>query len=138
MLTRLHARIKAELGFPHAAFVLADEAVRLAEGCLVGQLWSALRDQARIALLFDRMDLARNAMLRAETISLDSYEQAFLEREQLTLHCDLREAFDLVDGERVALLNRQAASAGPRHIAISLALQAWWLAGNGSGHQRER
>jgi len=129
MMSRLHARIKAELGSRHAALVLADEAVRIAESCLVGQLWSALRDQARIALLFDRIDVARTALVRAETFSLE--ERAILEREQLILQCDLREAFELVDGERVAILNRQAASAGPRPIAISLALEAWWLAGNG-------
>jgi DNA-binding winged helix-turn-helix (wHTH) protein len=129
MLTRLHARIKAELGSRHAALVLADEAVRIAESCLVGQLWSAIRDQARIALLFDRIELARNALARAETLSLE--ERALLEREQLILQCDLQEAFDLIDGERVALLNRKAAAAGPRPMALSLALEAWWLAGNG-------
>jgi hypothetical protein len=78
--------------------------------------------------LFDRNDTARNALVRAETLSLE--ERAFLERDQLGLHVDLLEAFDLVDGERVASLNR-AAAAGPRPMALSLALEARWLAGNG-------
>jgi tetratricopeptide (TPR) repeat protein len=130
MLTRLHARIKAELGLGHAALLLSEEAIRLSEGGLVGHLWMALRDRARIALFFDRIDLAREALLRGDSISLDSHEREVLEREQLTLLCDLREAFHAVDGSRIAILLRRAESAGPRHRALSLALEAWWLAGN--------
>jgi tetratricopeptide (TPR) repeat protein len=133
-LTRLHARVRAERGDAHASMALAELSVRGFEqigNC--GEAARTRRDRARIELFFGRPDLARI------TLSRDVWgEGAALHTclvELMRLHCDLEEAFESVEEARVVRVLERAHARGARERAMSHALHAWWLAGNGDSER---
>jgi DNA-binding winged helix-turn-helix (wHTH) protein len=129
-VARAAARVKAELGDAHAAILLSHEAVRgLKDHESNTERRAALRERANIELHFGRVDLARATLTQAEpgpSGSLHAFWCAVL-----LLECDLSEAFDSVEESRVLELVERATARSARGRSVTLALHAWWLAGNG-------
>jgi hypothetical protein len=129
-VARAAARVKAELGDAHAAILLSHEAVRgLKDHESNTERRAALRERANIELHFGRVDLARATLGQAESTPLGSAHAFWCA--VLLLECDLSEAFDTVEESRVLELVERAVARSARARSVTLALHAWWLAGNG-------
>jgi predicted ATPase/DNA-binding winged helix-turn-helix (wHTH) protein len=128
-VVRAAARVKAERGEEHAAILLSHEAVRgLADHESNSERAAALRERASIELHFGRADLARATLAQAQAASRGSFHTFWCGA--LLLECDLGEAFDSVDEGRVVELVAHAGTRSARARAVTLAMHAWWLAGN--------
>ena len=131
-LAHCAARIKAEQGDAHAAFLLFREAVRaLGEAGWAVEQRTTLRDLARLELDFGRPDRARATL--AEASQPTGAKHAFYV-DLLLLECDLMDSFrKRVAEERIIELVRGATARTARARGTALALHAWWLAENGAG-----
>jgi predicted ATPase len=130
-VARSAARVKAEKGDEHAALLLSQEAVRgFGEAGWADEQSDALCDLARLELHFGRPDRAR-ATLPEASQSVGPL-RAF-SCDLLLLQCDLLESFRKVAQKRVDELVARGTGRGARERATTLALHAWWLAGNGGG-----
>jgi hypothetical protein len=129
-VARCAARIKAERGDAHAAFLLSQEAVRsLGEAGSAVEKRAALRELAQLELRFGRPGRARAAL--AEARQPVGPLHAFL-ADLILLECDLLDSFPAVTEERIHQLVARATGRGVRDRASVFALHAWWLAGNGA------
>jgi tetratricopeptide (TPR) repeat protein len=130
-VARCAARIKAERGEGHAAFLLSQEAVRtLGEAGWAIEQRAALRDLARLELRFGRPESARATL--ADASQPAGHLHTFF-ADLLLVECDLVDSFRSVTEERIDELVARANGRSARDRASAFALHAWWLAGNGAG-----
>jgi DNA-binding winged helix-turn-helix (wHTH) protein len=124
------ARVKAERGDVHAAFLLSQEAARgFAENGNHTERGAALRERANIEIQFGRPNVARGTLAQARAAAVGSHHVFWCD--VLALECDLDEALESVEASRVADLVARAAARGAHARAVMCALHAWWLAGTG-------
>ncbi len=129
-VARAAARVEAERGEAHPAILLSQEAVRaFADHGNTRERGAALRERATIELHFGRADLARATLVQAQAPPLGSFHAFWCA--VLLLECDFREGLGSVEESQVVDLVARAASRSARARSVTLALHAWWLAGNG-------